>query len=74
MKCELQVMDLNGRVIWSDTSSDSTGLTSQLSTYWNLCDKSGTRVPRGIYLYRVRVETPQGNWASKTNKLAVTAQ
>lgn len=74
MKCELDVMDLNGRVIWSDTTSDSTGLSSSLSTYWNLCDKSGSRVPRGIYLYRVRVETPQGNWASKTNKLAVTAQ
>ena len=74
MKCDLDVMDLNGRVIWSNTTSDTTGLSSSLSTYWNLCDKSGSRVPRGIYLYRVRVETPQGNWASKTNKLAVTAQ
>lgn len=74
MTYDLSVMDLNGREIWSQTGTDSSGLQATLTTYWNLTDKSGTRVPRGIYLYRVRVETPQGMWSSRTNKLAVTAQ
>lgn len=74
MKCELTVMDLNGREIWSHASTDSSGMQAVMSTYWNLTDKAGARVPRGIYLYRVRVETPQGTWSSRTSKLAVTAQ
>lgn len=74
MTYELSVMDLNGRVVWSRSDTESSGLQSMLSTYWDLIDNGGARVPRGIYLYRVRVETPQGTWSSKTNKLAVTAQ
>lgn len=74
MKYELTVMDLNGREVWSETNTDSSGMQAMMNAYWNLTDKGGARVPRGIYLYRVRVETPQGTWSSKTSKLAVTAQ
>lgn len=74
MKYELTVMDLNGREVWSRTGTDSSGMQAMMSAYWNLTDKAGARVPRGIYLYRVRVETPQGTWSSRTSKLAVTAQ
>lgn len=74
MKYELTVMDLNGREVWSETNTDSSGMQAVMNAYWNLTDKAGARVPRGIYLYRVRVETPQGTWSSKTSKLAVTAQ
>lgn len=74
MTYELTVMDLNGREVWSETNTDSSGMQATMNAYWNLTDKAGARVPRGIYLYRVRVETPQGTWSSKTSKLAVTAQ
>lgn len=74
MDVTISVSDLNGRVVWESERTQRTDYSATLSTYWNLCDKSGVRVPRGIYLYRAKVVTPQGTWASKTNKLAVTAQ
>ena len=74
MDCNLSVYDLSGREIWRSSMRDNTGTSGQVNTYWNLCDKSGARVPRGIYVYRARVETPQGTWSTKSNKLAVTAQ
>lgn len=74
MKLKVEVYDLNGRVVWSTQSEQMTDRSAKISTYWNLCNTSGIRVPRGIYLYRARVETPQGTFSSKTNRLAVTAQ
>lgn len=74
MKCDLKIYDIGGRLLWQNNMQDSTGTTGTMSTYWDLCDSSGARVPRGIYLYRARVETPQGTWSTRTQKLAVTAQ
>lgn len=74
MDCRITVYDLNGRTVWDNSMRDSTGESASVSAYWNLADKSGNRVPRGIYLYKARVETPQGTWSTKTGKLAVTAQ
>ncbi len=74
MDVTITVCDLNGKVLWESERNQRTDYSSRLSTHWDLRDKSGVRVPRGIYLYRARVVTPEGTWASKTNKLAVTAQ
>lgn len=74
MKLDIEVFDLNGRVVWSNEVRQLTDSGAKMTTYWNLCNKNGVRVPRGIYLYRARVETPQGTYSSKTNRLAVTAQ
>lgn len=74
MRCDITVYDLSGRVVWENSDNSRTDTSASVKTYWNLCDKSGVRVPRGIYLYKARVETPQGTYSSKTNKLAVTAQ
>lgn len=74
MNSELWVYDLNGRVVWESSAKTSTSSDGSLKTYWNLCDKSGNRVPRGIYLYKALVRTARGQWTSQTNRLAVTAQ
>lgn len=73
LECTLEVMDLQGRVVWSHSASHTTDINSQLNIYWNLCDKSGIRVPRGIYLYRTKLVTAQGTYTSKSSRLAVTA-
>lgn len=73
MNFNLSVHDLSGRTVWEYEQTENTGLEGTVKIPWNLCHKSGTRVPRGIYLYKVRVETPEGTWNSKTGKLAVTA-
>ncbi len=72
--CTIEVFDLNGRVVWSSTEKLSTDTNCVLNTTWNLCDHSGVRVPRGIYLYRATVTTQEGTYSSKSRKLAVTAQ
>ena len=68
------VYDLNGKKVWGYDSTVSTDASSRISKQWDLRDSSGIRVPRGIYIYRASVETPEGTYSSKSKKLAVTAQ
>lgn len=74
MKCKFEVFDLMGRRVWESDETQLSDMQGALSKRWNLCDLSGRRVPRGIYLYRATVETPEGRYSSQTKKLAVTAQ
>ncbi len=71
--CRIEVFDLNGRKVWASESTVSTDLLAGITVPWNLCDASGIRVPRGIYLYRATVISPEGPQTSKSYKLAVTA-
>lgn len=74
MTCAIYVYDLNGRIMWETSNKSRTDMDSSMKTYWNLTGKGGARVPRGIYLYKARVETTTGTWSSKTGKLAVSGQ
>lgn len=73
MTCKFEVMDLNGRTVWSKETDASTARDSSLKIQWNLTDKSGERVPRGIYLYRATLTGPEGTHVSKSERIAVTA-
>lgn len=73
LSCTLGIYDLSGRRIWSYDQTLSSDLQSVISTRWDLCDTAGTRVPRGIYIYRATVETPEGTYSSKSKKIAVGA-
>ena len=74
MSCLFDIYDLNGRKVWHTSGRISSDINGSIQFDWNLCDASGTRVPRGIYLCRVTVETPEGMYSSKTQKLAVTSR
>ena len=74
LACRLDVIDLNGRVVWTRDSKSATGSDAAISFPWDLRDSSGVRVPRGLYLYRAVVETEKGAAATKTRKLAVAAE
>lgn len=74
IKCLLEVFELSGRRVWSSDTNITSDMNGTMQTRWNLCDAAGRRVPRGIYLYRATVETPEGLYNSQTKKLAVTAQ
>lgn len=70
----IEVFDLMGRLVWkSQQSGQSTKFTS-FPISWDLTDLSGTRVPRGIYVYRATVSTDGVREATKSKKLAVTGQ
>ena len=74
MKCSLGIYDLNGRKMWETDETLSSDLQSIISTRWDLTDTGGNRVPRGIYIYRATLESPEGTCSSKSKKIAVTAQ
>lgn len=69
----LEVFDLAGRKVWSRSLTSPGASRNVFNASWNLCDTSGARVPRGIYLYRATATTAEGTQSSKTKKLAVTA-
>lgn len=74
-ECILQVFDLNGRKIWEERAGVNSAADANVSMRWNLCDGSGYRVPRGIYLYRASIRNSDGDEVdSQTKKLAVSAQ
>ena len=73
VECLVEVFDLNGRTVWRSDRNTTTDVTAALSIPWNLCDSSGQRVARGIYLYRATVTTPEGRSVTASKKLAVAA-
>lgn len=74
MGCVVEVFNLSGTLVWSGTAPDMTANGTTVTLGWDLRDSSGNRVPRGIYLYRATITTPEGASITKTRKLAVTAK
>ncbi len=72
-ECVIDVFDLNGRRLWSQSATIKSASETVLSFKWDLRDSSGHRVPRGIYLYRAYLRTSSGIVDSVTKKLAVAA-
>lgn len=73
LDCDLGVFDLNGRRLWSLQKTLNSGIDSTISTRWDMTDEAGTRVPRGIYIYRALVQTPEGTYTTKSKKIAIAA-
>ena len=70
----IDVFDLSGRKVWSNTETSSSAADSTISMHWNLNDSEGNRVERGIYLYRATLATPEGYVRTKTQRLAVASR
>lgn len=70
----IEVFDLAGRKVWTSDTFNGSNSLNLTSIKWNLCDMSGSRVPRSIYLYRAIVTSAHGEESSETKKLAVTGQ
>ncbi|MFZ4724783.1 MAG: type IX secretion system sortase PorU [Paludibacter sp.] len=64
----VEVFDLSGRKIWSETQPSADNLT------WNLISSNGQKVKSGIYLYRVNIKTTDSDITSKTNKMVIVEQ
>ena len=64
----VEVFDLSGRKIWSETQPSADNLT------WNLISNNGKKVKSGIYLYRVNINTTDSDITSKTNKMVIVEQ
>lgn len=71
LECGIEIFNLNGQPVWSDIEESVTDNNSSLKRTWKFCDNAGRRVPRGIYIYRARIATPDGRYTTKSKKLAV---
>lgn len=74
MDCRIEVFDLSGKNVWTGSTPQISSSGTSVTLGWDLRDTNGVRVPRGIYIYRAIVTTPEGATIVKSNKLAVTAQ
>lgn len=72
----IEVFDFNGALQWSTTTTGRADMFASSPVKWNLVNKSGQRVARGIYIYRARIATadaPDLVSTSRSRRLAVGA-
>ncbi len=70
----LTIYDMLGRMVWTASDTDRSSLSSTAPITWNLNDMGGSRVPRGIYLYRATVKIDGEEITSEAKRIAVTAR
>lgn len=70
----VSIYNLLGRLIWTSTSTDRSDMFSSAPISWDLRDMGGHRVPRGIYIYRATLSSPNSNHEeSVAKRIAVAA-
>ncbi|MCD8387507.1 MAG: type IX secretion system sortase PorU [Bacteroidales bacterium] len=69
----VSVYNLLGRPIWSGTVSGPSDMFNSAPVTWDLCDSSGRRVPRGIYLYRASITEDGTTYETASRRIAVAA-
>lgn len=70
----ITVYTLMGKPVWSSTVKGKSDMFLTVPVNWDLCDYSGRRIERGIYLYRASVTTDEQTYETATRRIAVTAQ
>ncbi|MDE6574821.1 MAG: type IX secretion system sortase PorU [Muribaculaceae bacterium] len=68
------VYNLMGHPLWSNTVTGLSDMFISTPVTWDLCDYSGRRVQRGIYLYRATITTDGEHFDTGSRRIAVTAQ
>ena len=70
MDVSIDVFDMSGRLLWTH-SERGVSSPGAYTIDWDLCQDGGSRLPTGVYLYRVRVASDGSVEASKARKLVV---
>lgn len=70
----VSVYSMSGILVWSTTVTDRSDMFTSAPVTWNLTDRSGRRVPRGIYIYRAEVVSGAARAVSPARRLAVTGR
>lgn len=66
----IEVFDINGRRVWHSESRGKADMYASAPVTWDLSNYSGSRVGRGIYIYKATVTTG-GESSSQTKRIAV---
>ncbi len=73
LQVKIEIFDINGTRIWTNTTSGRADMYSSSPVNWNLTNSHGNRVGRGIYLYRATVTTEEnGATSTMTRRIAVS--
>lgn len=70
---KIEIYDLAGKSIWASETRGKADMYVSTPVTWNLTNRSGSRVNRGIYLYRTTV-TSGGESSTLTKRIAVAPQ
>ena len=68
----IEVFDLMGHLIWSAGQKGMSDSDLSTPVTWDLCDSTGRRVGRGIYLYRATISTDSSKFTTASRRIAVT--
>jgi hypothetical protein len=71
LQVSLQVLTVTGRIVRQIRQTIRTEGNRSDEIAWDGRDDSGARLGRGVYLYRLRVATPDGQAAEKLEKLVI---
>ena len=67
------VYNMLGNPVWTRTERGRSDMFTSTPVTWNLCDGTGRRVPRGIYVYSATITVDGTTHRTASRKLAVTA-
>lgn len=70
----ISIYNLLGAEVWSSSATGRSDMFQSTPVKWNLCDKAGHRVTRGIYIYRASITTDGEQYESATKRIAVTGK
>lgn len=66
----IEIYDLSGRLVWDSETTGKSDMYASTPVTWNLTDRAGSKVTRGIYLYKTTVSTG-GKSSTMTKRIAV---
>lgn len=72
LQVRIDIYDLLGRLVWTTSQTGRSDMFTSFPVTWDLTDTNGTRVQRGIYIYRATISTDGVQEAAKASKIAVT--
>ena len=70
MDITIDIYDMAGRKLWSKHQQE-TPSSSTIMVDWDLTTTGGSRIGTGVYLYRVKMATSEGEFSSRTKKLVI---
>lgn len=70
----LSIYNLLGQEIWTTSETGKSDMFTSFPITWDLTDSGGSRVPRGIYLYRASISTDGEQETTKSKRIAVAGE
>jgi flagellar hook assembly protein FlgD len=71
LECLIQIFTVSGKLVKTiDVLLFSTGFKSE-GIEWDGLDDYGSKIGKGVYIYRVKLRTPNGKTVEKFEKLLI---